>query len=219
MTQLAGEQRRGSSLGAVLHAALAYDALVWMATLGRDDGFRQAILDRAHLKPGELVLDAGCGTGSLAIAAKRQVGPEGLVHGIDASPEMIARASRKAARAGLSIQFRESTAQALPFPDANFDVVLNTLMLHHLPRKGRQVFAGEVRRVLKPGGRLLAVDFAKTPREPKRLFSHFHRHGHVDLDEIASMLDATGLRCIESGLLGFRGLGGIDNLHYILAQA
>ena len=56
----------------------------------------------ARVEPGEAVLDIGCGTGSLAIAAKRRVGPSGLVHGIDASPEMIVRARKKASRAGIS---------------------------------------------------------------------------------------------------------------------
>ena len=59
------------------------------------------------------------------------------MQGIDASPEMIARADWKAARAGLDVAFRNAAAQTLPFGDTQFDVVLTTLVLHHLPRKAR----------------------------------------------------------------------------------
>jgi ubiquinone/menaquinone biosynthesis C-methylase UbiE len=158
------------SPGAILHAATAYDALVWLATLGRDRAFRETILSFAHLQEGEAVLDAGCGTGSLALAAKYQVGPKGTVHGVDASPEMIARARHKAQHAGLAVEFAEATAQALPFPEATFDVVLSTLMLHHLPHAARQEFAQETRRVLKLGGRSLIMDFVADGKEKKGFF-------------------------------------------------
>src|SRR5207253_9348675 len=107
-------------------------------TFGRERAFRGKILSFANLRPGEAVLDVGCGTGSLAIAARRYVGSTGAVCGIDASPEMLARAEKKASKAGLEVIFKNGAAQALPFPDAQFDTVLSTLMLHHLPRKGRE---------------------------------------------------------------------------------
>jgi ubiquinone/menaquinone biosynthesis C-methylase UbiE len=146
-----------STTGAVLRSAARYDLLVWLLTLGRERVFREKIVRLAWLQPGETVLDVGCGTGSLAIAAKRHVGTTGMVHGIDASPEMLARAEKKARRAGVEIVFKNARAEALPFPDAHFDAVLTTVVLHHLPRKARQLCAAEMRRVLKPGGRLLAI--------------------------------------------------------------
>ena len=92
---------RLATKGLVMHStARYYDLLTWLLTLGRERAFRDRLVDLARLAPGESVLDAGCGTGTLAIAAKRRVGPSGAVHGIDASPEMIARARRKAAKAG-----------------------------------------------------------------------------------------------------------------------
>jgi SAM-dependent methyltransferase len=96
---------------------------------------------------------------------------------------------------------------------AQFDVVMSTLMLHHLPRKARQECAREIRRVLKPGGRLLAVDFAAPARGKKSLFGHFHRHGHVDQSDIVELLAGAGLRVVESGAVGVR------NLHFTLATA
>jgi ubiquinone/menaquinone biosynthesis C-methylase UbiE len=162
------------------------------------------MLSLARLEPGERVLDVGCGTGTLAIAAKRQVGPTGAVHGIDASPAMIVRATRKAEQEGLPVFFNNALAEALPFPDEHFDAVLSTLMLHHLPRNARQAWAREIRRVLKPRGRVLAVDFARTPRARQGVIGRFHRHGHVDLADIIAVLNEAGLRNIESGPVGLK---------------
>jgi ubiquinone/menaquinone biosynthesis C-methylase UbiE len=138
-------------------SARFYDLMVWLLTLGRERPFRERLVELARLQPGESVLDVGCGTGTLAIAAKRRVGPTGVVHGIDASPEMIARATRKAKKAGVHVTFRTAVVEALPFPDRQLDVVLSTLMLHHLPRPTREQSAREIRRVLKPGGRVLGA--------------------------------------------------------------
>src|SRR5688500_16619205 len=108
-----------------------YDLLAWLLPLGREPAFRARLVDLASLEPGEKVLDVGCGTGTLAIAAKRRVGATGIVHGIDASREMIARATRKANKAGVDVTFRTAVVEALPFPHRQLDVVLSTLMLHH----------------------------------------------------------------------------------------
>jgi ubiquinone/menaquinone biosynthesis C-methylase UbiE len=195
--------RRPSKVsGLVLHAAARYDFLVWLKTWGRERAFREQMLSFARLEAGESVLDVGCGTGTLAIEAKRQVGPSGTVCGIDASPEMVARARRKARKAGLDVTFTESAAQAMPFPDAHFDVVMSTLVLHHLPRKGRQQCAAEMRRVVKPHGRVLIIDFASAGSHGQRLLAHFHRHGGSKLDDVIALLSDAGLTVLESGVAG-----------------
>src|SRR5881394_1381795 len=107
--------------GLVVHGAARYDLLIALLTLGRERRFRERLLEPARLEAGESVLDIGCGTGTLAIVAKRRVGPSAVVHGIDASPEMIARAKSKAARAGVDIAFEIASAQSLPFLDSRFD--------------------------------------------------------------------------------------------------
>src|SRR5687767_4080403 len=81
--------------GHVLHGATGYDLLIWVLTLGRERALREKMLRLARLAEGESVLDVGCGTGTLAIHAKQRVG-QATVCGIDASPEMIERAQRKA---------------------------------------------------------------------------------------------------------------------------
>ena len=126
---------------------------------------------------------------------------------------MLARASGKANRAGAEVVFKNGIAERLPFPDGEFDAVLSTVMLHHLGRKARQQCAHEVRRVLKPGGRVLAVDFARPAHGKKGLLDHFHHHGYVDLNDLVALLTEAGLNTVESGAVG------IGDLQFVLAAA
>ena len=194
--------------GLVLRAAQArwYDALASMLTLGRERALRDRLAELARLAPGEAVLDVGCGTGSLALAAKRRVGPTGTVLGVDASPEMIALARRKASRAGAHVTFRNAAAERLPFPDASFDAVLATLMLHHLPAPLRRECVREALRVLKPGGRMLAVDFATPTARRSGMLGRLHRHGGVTLDAMVTLLRDAGLHVEETGSVGVSDL-------------
>jgi ubiquinone/menaquinone biosynthesis C-methylase UbiE len=196
----------------VIHWARRYDLLIALATLGRERALRERFLGLAHLEPGESVLDVGCGTGTLAIAAKRHVGATGTVHGIDASPEMIARARKKAKHAGADVAFETALAESLPFPDGRFDVVLSTVMLHHLPRAVRQQSLREMRRVLVPGGRALVVDFGKNTGNQRGLLAHLHRHGRVALGDLVSLQSEAGLSVVESGPVG------IGTLVFVLGQ-
>lgn len=191
----------------ILHDAAGYDLMMWLITLGRERAFREKVLNLAELAPGESVLDIGCGTGTLTVAAKRLVGNAGSANGIDASPEMIARARAKSRKAGLDATFETAAAEALPFPDARFDVVLSSMMLHHLPRKTRLQCLREVRRVLRPAGRLLVVDF-QSSNPGGGFFGHFrrHRHGHVKLDDMLDVLGEAGMNVERRGSLGLRDL-------------
>ena len=198
--------------GRVLHSeARYYDLLAWMLTLGRERAFRERLTDLAELRPGAAVLDVGCGTGTLAISAKQRVGASGTVIGIDASPEMIERAKQKAVARGVEVQFQTAIVEALPFPDASFDVVFNTLMLHHLPRTVREQCAREMRRVLVPGGRIVAVDFAVTAGERKGLLARLHRHGHIAPSDMVDLLNGAGLRVEKMGTVG------VSDLQFVIA--
>ncbi len=206
------EQSR-STPGLTLHSAWWYDFTVRLFAFGRERAFRSKMLEPAQLRPGEAVLDVGCGTGSLALLAKMQVGASGEVHGIDASPEMITRARAKARTAPADVHFVVAPAQALPFPDASFDVVLSSLMFHHLPRPSREQLGQEMRRVLKPGGRALAVDFAVGSKR-KGLVGWIHAsHGSTKAADIEAPLRAAGLDIVASAPLGPK------DLHYVLAQS
>jgi ubiquinone/menaquinone biosynthesis C-methylase UbiE len=133
-----------------------YDPMVKLAGGAR---FAQTLIAQAALQPGHVVLDIGCGTGTLAVAIKR-AHPGVTVIGVDPDQPALDRAARKASRAGVTIRFDRGFADALEYADATFDRVFSSMMFHHLGRKERSQLLLEVRRVLKPGGRLEFLDLA-----------------------------------------------------------
>jgi hypothetical protein len=108
-----------------------YDGLCRLMGLGR--AFRERTLAVAALEPGEKVLDVGCGTGVLARRAATMVGPAGSVMGIDPAPDMIRVAQQAPASRSSQARFRLGVIECLPFGPASMDVVLASLVLHHLP--------------------------------------------------------------------------------------
>ena len=196
---------------------LRYDLKIWLASRGREGAFRERQLDLAHVTVGESVLDVGCGTGTLAIAAARRVGETGSVTGVDPSPELLARAGKKARRAHMPVTFETAGGESLPFPDASFDVVLSSLVFHHLPHAALRSSALEMRRVLKPGGRLLVVDIGGPQDDGKRTMHAPHGdHVRFDLDAVAERLPDHGLAVIETGPIESR-MRRLERLRYILA--
>jgi len=145
----------------VLHWARFYD-LGTSLMGGRVRALHRRMIERAAIAPGERVLDVGCGPGRLTLAAAGAAG-SGETLGIDPSPEMIALARRKASGAGSAATFRVAGIEAIPVPDDHFDVVLASLMLHHLPAELQGRGLAEVFRVLAPGGRFVALDFSAMP--------------------------------------------------------
>lgn len=135
-----------------------YDPLVAATT--RERRFKHELLRQAALKSGARVLDLGCGTGTLAISAKRMC-PEAWIVGVDGDSEVLARARAKAGRAGADIRFQRALSFALPFPADAFDVVLSTLFFHHLGPSDKRRTMREVYRVLAPGGRLHVADWGR----------------------------------------------------------
>ena len=110
-----------------------------------------------RLTPGERVLDLGSGAGTDSLVAAQMVGDDGSVTGIDMTPEMLAKARSAASAMGVgNVEFVESEAEHLPFPDASFDVVISNGVIDLIPDKDA-VFA-ELFRVLVPGGRMQIAD-------------------------------------------------------------
>jgi len=135
-----------------------YDPLIRLTV--RELRFKRRLLAEAALRPGFRVLDLGCGTGTLAVMAKRAE-PGAIVFGVDGDPAAIDLARRKVAREKTDVQLHLALAQQLPYPDRSFDRVLSTLVLHHLSHDGKLAALREVARVLAPAGELHLADFGR----------------------------------------------------------
>jgi ubiquinone/menaquinone biosynthesis C-methylase UbiE len=153
-----------------------YDPLNWL--LGAD-ALRRRLIELGAVVPGQRALDIGCGTGALTILLKRHH-PGVAVVGLDPDPKALQIARTKAERATLSIEFVEGFADRLAFPDATFDRVFSSLMLHHLDIDTKLAALREVRRVLKPAGSLHVLDFGP-PRSAltRAIGPLLHNAGHV----------------------------------------
>jgi ubiquinone/menaquinone biosynthesis C-methylase UbiE len=121
--------------------------------------FRRKQLNLINLQEGEKVLDVGCGTGVLSILAKLVVGETGEVAGIDIAPKMVLRAQKKIRESNLKINFTTASIDELPYGDEHFDVVISSMMFHHLPVEIKKKGLEEIYRVLKKGGRFFLSDF------------------------------------------------------------
>src|SRR6266487_1035550 len=185
--------------GLILNRGWRYDLMGWFCDTflfrGQVRELRQRTATLARLQPGDAVLDVGCGTGTLAMEVKPRVGRAGRVAGIDPSPQQIARARAKAARRHVPIEFQIGVIEHLAFPDQTFDVVLSTLMMHHLPTSLKRQGLAEIARVLTVGGRLIIADFTRK-QERVGQAARFHAGGS-SLHELAALVADAGFSRVE----------------------
>ena len=185
--------------GRLIRWATHYDLAVNITTLGQARRLRKITVNQALVNPGDSVLDVGCGTGEVTLLAKSRA-KAGSVYGIDPAPEMIAVARKKAARKRLEIDFRVGVIEALPFSDSSMDVVTSSLMMHHLPENLKVRGLAEIYRILKPGGRLLIVDFLRpTGSFLHHLYIAFTRHHGLrsGVEDLQGILKNTGFSQID----------------------
>ncbi|GIX54525.1 class I SAM-dependent methyltransferase [Sphaerotilus sulfidivorans] len=135
-----------------------YDRVVALTT--RERSFKRALLDQAAIEHGHQVLDVGCGSGTLVIAAQRRQ-PGAQLSALDADRAVLAIAARKARHAGAEIVFDLGRSSALPYADERFDRVVSSLFFHHLSWGDKLLTAREMHRVLRPGGELHVADWGR----------------------------------------------------------
>jgi ubiquinone/menaquinone biosynthesis C-methylase UbiE len=196
--------------GKTIHQARLYDLFGMLLTFGRGGALRERTIALARIVAGEDVLDVGCGTGEIAMRAKVHTGSQGSVTGIDPAPEMIAMARQKADRAGLPIDYRVAAVEAMPFAAASYDVVISSMMMHHLPDELKPRALAEIRRVLRPGSRLVVVDFQRPSTRLGRLAPVWliHRWENVDgLSQLPALLRAAGFTAVDTPDTGIAYLG------------
>lgn len=195
--------------GFTIHWAKWYDLLINLLALGQAQKIRSMTVEMAGIQPGQSVLDVGCGTGDLTLATKNAVGQDGRVIGIDAAAEMIDVATNKAQKHQLDVDFQVAPVEKLPFPDNSFDMVINSLVMHHLPEQVKRDGIAEIYRVLRPGGTFFTLDFAPMQRKSERLRTlHFREDtGSSSIYDLESVLEENGFAAVSSGKTAVSMLG------------
>jgi ubiquinone/menaquinone biosynthesis C-methylase UbiE len=147
--------------GDTIGPARAYEVFAVLFFGGRRRSAFSRLVELSDARPGDRVLDVGCGTGYLTRLVAAAVMPGGSAVGIDPSPTVIDYARRRTG--ALPCSYENGVAEALDAPDASFDVVVTSLAIHHIPAEARPAALREMFRVLRPGGRLVLADF-RPPR-------------------------------------------------------
>jgi SAM-dependent methyltransferase len=172
------------------------------ANMGLSCGSRTAT---ANLRPGEVVVDLGCGGGLDVFLAASKVGPCGKAIGIDMTDEMLELARRNAAKGNsgkgfTNVAFHKTTIDKLPLPDASVDCIISNCVIN-LAADKPAVFR-EVARVLKPGGRLAVNDIALKKPLPSEIGQDLMAYvgcisGAIPIDHYRKQLTEAGFAAVE----------------------
>jgi arsenite methyltransferase len=179
-------------------------------------GQRRAVVEALRLRPGERVLDIGCGPGMLACEMAAVVAPRGSVHGVDISPSMLAIARRRRPPAGAAQpEYAEADALAIPYADASFDAAVSTQVYEYV--EDMPAALAEARRVLRPGGRLLVLDtdwdsivwHSRDPERMRRVLAAWEAHlVHPDLPRrLTGLLEDAGFVVQDRSVLTILNAG------------
>ncbi|MDZ4168922.1 MAG: bifunctional demethylmenaquinone methyltransferase/2-methoxy-6-polyprenyl-1,4-benzoquinol methylase UbiE [Coriobacteriia bacterium] len=210
-----------------------YDSFNAVASMGIDRSWRRQLVKACAIQPTDRVLDLCAGTGDVALAIAAQAGPAEVIV-TDFTPEMleIAREKGSAFDGRTKLTFQLADAQALPFEDESFDVVTVAFGVRNLPERERN-FA-EVKRVLRPGGRYVILEFSRPRLAPWRGIYHVYlrhaipaiggaltgdREGFVYLNDSIRRFPAQAELAAELRVAGFSAIswrdmtGGVVALH------
>ena len=131
--------------------------------------FKSALIRQMEIKPGDRILDFGCGSLTLSIMAAQRY-PQAQFFGVDIDAKIISIAKEKLSKTNLSIDIQQYDGNTLPYPDNSFDYVMSSLVFHHLTLRQKYFALEEIRRVLKPNGEFHIADFGKPADAFQRLW-------------------------------------------------
>jgi arsenite methyltransferase len=155
----------------------------------------------AKLRPGEVVVDLGCGGGLDVLLAAQKVGPKGKAIGIDMTTQMLELARKNAVKSGATnVEFHQATIDKMPLPDQSVDCVISNCVINLAPDK-RAVFR-EIARILKPGGRLAVSDIALKKPLPPEVANDLMAYvgcvaGAISIDDYRRSLNEAGFSRVE----------------------
>ncbi len=174
----------------------------------REETFKRRLIGRAHARPGQRVLDLGCGTGTLTVMLKLSA-PLAHITGIDGDEKVLAIAKAKAGQAKVEIRWDHGLAYELPYPDHSFDLVVSSLVIHHLASADKVRAFREVRRILRPAGEFHIVDFGR----PFSLLTRIQAAIMKGLEEAADNFNGRILPFLQQ--VGFEAAAEVEPAHTI----
>jgi ubiquinone/menaquinone biosynthesis C-methylase UbiE len=167
--------------------------------------FKSALIRQMEIKPNDRVLDFGCGSLTLSIMAA-QIHPRAHFFGVDIDEKIISIAKEKLLKTGLNINVQKYDGNKLPYPDNSFDHVMSSLVFHHLTLRQKYSALEEIRRVLKPSGRVHIADFGKPTSALQRtgfyavqFLDGFETTNDSVANRLPTAIKETGFQQIEEG--------------------
>jgi demethylmenaquinone methyltransferase/2-methoxy-6-polyprenyl-1,4-benzoquinol methylase len=164
-------QKAGRVRGVFDSVASKYDVMNDLMSMGLHRAWKAYTVALAHARAGDRVLDIAGGTGDLARAFDKKVGPSGLVVHTDINEAMLRQGRDRLTDAGVLLPTSICDAESLPFPEATFDIVCVAFGLRNMTHKDRAL--SEMNRVLRPGGRLLVLEFSKVAKPLEKLYDWY----------------------------------------------
>ena len=154
--------------------AASYDRANSILSFGIHHLWRRATVAASGVRAGSSVLDCATGTGDLALAFKRAVGPTGRVVGTDFNADMLSYAPGKAQRKGLDVEFAVADAMHLPYADATFDAASISFGIRNVDEP--RVALADMARVVKPGGKVVVLEFGQPRGIMGMLYGAYSRY-------------------------------------------
>jgi ubiquinone/menaquinone biosynthesis C-methylase UbiE len=183
-----------------------------------EEMFKRKLVAQANIQPDMKALDLGCGTGTLTIMLKQNA-PAANITGLDGDEDVLAIAHAKASQAGTEIEWEKGYAYDLPYPDNSFDIIVSSLVFHHLTHEEKVRTFQEIYRVLRPGGTFHMVDFGPPHNLYERLLAVFDRWLEEAEDNAAgrlpAMMQSAGLQQIEETFHSTTVFGSLSMLRAV----